>query len=539
MARNLCILDPLGKLLLLFGLIMFLPATLAAHGEGDQDGLVALFLWPGCSCAIGGALAWLLGRGRQQDFKLRHASLLVIMIWLFLPVIGSYPLLSYTSHDFVDAYFEAVSGLTASGATVMTGIDELPDPIKLWRGLLSWMGGLGLIVLAVAILPNLGVGGRQMVKSEITGPLKDQDITPQINETAKGLWLVYLSLTTACALAYLACGMNALDALVHSFTTMSLGGFSNHDRSFAYFDSPLIEAVAVMFMLVAGFNFATHFSSFAMLRLRLPRFVRRWRAAIGSLSATLAGKGAPAGHPMERSSLFPERRKTLRQRLAAGARVYRRDAEFRPYLMTLAFSCVVVCAAIYLATDASLTETLRHGIFNTVSIATTTGYSNFDYYHWPLFIGFWILLLANFTSCSGSTGGGIKMVRFLTVIGRIRAEQVTMLHPNAYVEVKVHGRTIPDSVVSSILFFVLAYCVSIMLTALLLLTVQVDLDMVTALSAAMACVSNTGPGLGDVGPAGNYAILNEAATFIGALAMLIGRLELLIFLLLFSRSLWR
>lgn len=508
MSRNLCILDPVGKILLIFGLSMFLPIPLALLNGNTTTDLAVSFALPGAYCLAAGAGGWFIGKGRAHEFKIRHASLLVILTWFFLPAIGAYPLLRYTDGNFIDAYFESVSGLTASGATILNNIDELPDAIKLWRGLMTWMGGLGLIVLAVAILPNLGVGGRQLMKSEITGPLKDQDLTPQINETAKGLWFIYILLTTACGLAYLLCGMSWLDALVHSFTTMGLGGFSNHDASFAYFDSPLVEAVAVVFMLVAGFNFATHFSALISVR-------RNYR------DKTLARHGNP-----------------FIQRLRNWTTAYRKDAELRPYLVMLAFGSLTVCVAIYLTQDIGLGTALRHGIFNTVSIATTTGYSNTDFYQWPLAIAFWLLLLGNFTSCSGSTGGGIKMIRALTIFSCMRVEQVKMLHPTAFQEVKVNGRVIKDSIVSSILFFVLAYIITILATTLLLLASQPGLDMVTALSAAMACVSNTGPGLGEVGPGTTYASLNPVATSISALAMLLGRLELLLFLLLFSRGLW-
>lgn len=506
MSRNLCILDPLGKVLVLFGSIMLVPYALSLYLDGYTIQHFEDFGLPGLSCVLLGIGAWFIGRDRVKDFKIRHASLLVLLIWILLPMVGSYPLREHAAGSFIDAYFEAVSGLTASGATVLTGLDDMSPEIKLWRGLLSWMGGLGLIVLAVAILPNLGVGGRQMMRSEITGPLKDSDLTPQINETAKGLWLVYVFLTALCALAYYACGMDLLDALVHSFTTMGLGGFSNHDASFAYFDSPLIETVAIVFMLIAGFNFATHFSGFMELRHASPR------ASSQTSSNT---------------------------RLSRWRRTYARDAELKPYLLTLLVGCIVVCGTLLATTDSGWVAAVRYGIFNTVSVATTTGYTNTDYGQWPLAVGLLLLLLANFASCSGSTGGGIKMIRALTLLRCLQIEQIRLLHPRAFLQVKVHGRIISETIVASILFFVLAYVLTILLTTLLLLIVQPSLDLLTAFSAAAATVSNTGPGLGDVGPTSTYASLNEAATAIGALAMLLGRLELLLFLLLFSRSLWR
>lgn len=507
MRRHLCILDPLGKVFILFGVIMLIPWMQAWIVRDMGHELAKAFAIPGFLCIIFGACALYLGRNRTHEFKIRHASLLVLTIWFCLPVIGAYPLITFTNDNFIDAYFEAVSGLTASGATILVGIDVLPDEIKLWRGLLSWMGGLGLIVLAVAILPNLGVGGRQMMRSEITGPLKDNDLTPQINETAKGLWLVYVFLTILCCLAYWLCGMRPLDAVVHSFTTLGLGGFSNHDASFAYFESALIETVAIVFMLIAGFNFATHFSGFMVLRQS-------------------GGKGTPA-------------QRSFKQRLRDWRRVYTADAELPPYLITLLLGCVVTCTVVLATAELPWVVAVRQGIFNTVSVATTTGYTNADYGQWPLAVGLWMLLLANFASCSGSTGGGIKMIRALTLLRILQIEQTRLLHPSAYLQVNVQGRRISSRVVASILFFVLAYVLTIFLTTLLMLAVQPSLDLLTAFSAAVATVSNTGPGLGDVGPASTYASLNPAATALGALAMLLGRLELLLFLLLFSRSLWR
>ena len=256
---QLCILDPLGKVLGVFGMSMVWLTLLAGPNEPFLETRDILLTGVACICL--GVGCWLAGRNRSEEFKPRHASLMVIILWFLLPLIGAVPLLPHTDGSITDAYFEAVSGLTASGATILTDIEDLPISIKLWRGMMTWMGGMGLIVLAVAILPSIGVGGRQMMKSEITGPLKEHDLTPQINETAKGLWLVYAILTGLCAVCYMIAGMSLFDAVIHSFTTMGLGGFSNYDASYGHFDSVAIEAVAVFFMLVAGMNFATHFSS--------------------------------------------------------------------------------------------------------------------------------------------------------------------------------------------------------------------------------------------------------------------------------------
>lgn len=500
--------SPYGKVLTLFGASMLPPAALSAHGGFDP----LPFLTPALLTIGAGLLCWHLGRRAQQNFKPRHASLLVILIWFTLPLFGAIPLLDHTGHSLTDAYFEAVSGLTASGATVLSGIEYLPDSVKLWRGIMSWLGGMGLIVLAVAILPNIGLGGRQLMRSEITGPHKDSDLTLQIAETARGLWLVYASLTALCGLCYWLAGMNALDATVHAFTTLALGGFSNYDASFGHFDSQAIEAIAVVFMLVAGFNFATHI--LLVQRLRRP----------------------------ERSPrLGASRLARLRGRLSYYLAGYRNDVELLPYTLTAVAAALLVSLALHQGgVYADGGEALRHGVFNTVSIITTTGYVSSDFYAaWPLHLSLLILLLANVCSCSGSTGGGVKMIRALTFLRRTKVEQVRMLHHYSYTQVKIGGGIVPDKVVSSILFFMMTYVTTIVVVTLLLLASDPNLDLVTSLSAAVASVSNTGPGLGAVGPGSNYAVLNPLATDICSLAMIMGRLEFLLFLLLFSRDLWR
>ena len=501
--------SPLGKVLAIFGVSMLIPTVVAIFSRDNP----LPFLLPAAGALAVGFLCWRLGDRASRGFKPRHASLLVMIIWFVLPLIGALPLLQYTGYSLSDAYFEAVSGLTASGATVLSGIDELPAPVKLWRGVMSWLGGMGLIVLAVAILPNLGLGGRQLMRSEITGPSQDSDLTPQINETAKGLWTIYASLTALCMLCYWIAGMDLMDAVVHAMTTLALGGFSNHDASFGFFDSPAIEGVAIVFMVIAGFNFATHF---AMTHKFMHPDNVRMRSSEGRLAR-------------------------VKERLDYYLSGYRHDVELLPYLLALLLAVAATAGLLYQSgAYASWGEALRYGAFNTISIITTTGYVNTDFYaHWPLYLSLLILMLANFCSCSGSTGGGIKMVRALTFFRRTRVEQTRMLHQYSYTQVKIGGSIVSEEVVSSIFFFVLAYMATIVVTTFLLLASDPGLDLVTSMSAAIASVSNTGPGLGDVGPGTNYAVLNPVAINICSLAMILGRLEFLIFLLVFSRDLWR
>ena len=479
-----------GRFLILFGGLMTAPA-LAAWAAGD--GLAGVYLACGGATAAAGLALVFGGRGGRADLSARHGFLLVALIWTIAPLIAALPLLfildgARASVDigFSAAVFEAASGLTATGATALSGLDELPPSINFWRGEMSWIGGMGLIVLAAAILPFLGVGGRQMFLTEIPGPIKEAKLTPQIAQTAKALWAIYSGLTALCALAYRAAGMNWLDAVVHAFTTLSLGGFSSHDKSFAYFDSPAIEAVAVFFMVIAGMNFATHF---AALSRRAPR-------------------------------------------------TYLFDIECRAYLALLGGAVLAVFLfLLWREVYGDWAEALRRAIFNTVSIATTTGYSTVNYAAWPLAAPLLMLLLANFTACGGSTGGGAKLMRAMIACSQSTAERSKLIHPTAYYDTKFGHRPLPAKIVSSVLFFLLAYIALIF--ALTLFLTATGMDFLTAFSAASASVSNTGPGLGEVGPASNYSHLTLAQTWACAFAMLIGRLEIFAFLVVFSREFWR
>lgn len=525
--RNLCILEPLGRIIFMFGLIMLVPIGLVLSDQ-DPTQLLLAFLLPSIACIVIGLTMRHYGRELADKFRLRHATLLLLIIWCGLPFIGAFPLRSYVDPASVlsDSYFEAVSGITASGATIMINIDTLPDSIKLWRGLLAWMGGMGLVVLATALLPNLVIGVKHLFNTEISGPQQEAELTPRIEKTAKGLWTLYIILSCTCALAYWISGMDWLDALVHSFTTVSMSGFSNHDASFAYFDSVAIEIIAVLFMLLAGLNFATHFSAIRQLSRRNKTLIKRAHSIRASHFGTyLKLITTSAGI----SSLFQ-----------SFSTPYRQDNELRSYLTVLFIGCVAVIFALGQTTDLNWTQQLRHGIFNTVSIATTTGYSNTDFgSQWPLFISFFILLLANFTSCSGSTGGGIKMIRARTALGILSLEGTRILRPNVFLQVRIRRQVIDNKVVSSVLLFLFAYTLTMLVLGLTLLAVQPSLDFLTAISAALACLSNTGPGLGDVGSGTTYTSLNPVATTVCAFAMLLGRLELLLFLVLFTRDLWR
>jgi trk system potassium uptake protein TrkH len=404
-----------------------------------------------------------------------------------LPAFATLPLLLYLPElSFTDAYFETVSGLTTSGATVLADLDKLPPSINLWRTQLVWMGGMGVVVLAVAILPLLGVGGAQVFKAETPGPMKDTKLTPRITETAKGLWAVYFAMTVACILAMKLAGMTWLDAVIHAFSTMGLGGFSSHDASFGYFDSPAIEAVTIVFMLVASLNFATHFLA------------------------------------VRRRSLM----------------AYTRDPEAGMVMLAMIGSALMI--ALYLwwtATYESFWTSLRFAAFNVVSIASTTGFANTDFAQWPIFAPLWMLYLSCFATSSGSTGGGMKMIRALVLLKQSFREFTRIVHPRAIAPLKIGRDPVENSLIFAVLAFMLVY--GLTMVGMSLLLTATGLDFMTAFSAVTACINNMGPGLGQVGPATTYAVLTDFQTWVCTLAMLLGRLELFTLLVVFTPAFWR
>ncbi|MDP2132775.1 MAG: potassium transporter TrkG, partial [Sulfuritalea sp.] len=346
-----------GLLLICFALTMLVPLAISwglddgAHTAYDEAFLLTLAT---------GVMLWWPARHTRTELKVRDGFLLVVLVWTLLPLFACLPLLLHLKLSFTDAYFEAVSGLTTTGATVLANLDTLPPSINLWRGMMVWLGGMGLIVLAVAVLPLLGIGGRQMFKAETPGPMKDTQLTPRMTQTAKGLWVVYAAITLACALGYKLAGMDWFDAVMHAFTTMGLGGFSSHDSSFEFWNSPAIEMVAIIFMLIAGMNFATHFLA------------------------------------VHRQSFAP----------------YRRDPEVGWFLLVTLGSVLGIALYLWqLDVYPEFATALRYAAFNVVSIATTTGYANTDYNLWPIFAPLWMLLLSCFATSAGSTGGGLKMIR--------------------------------------------------------------------------------------------------------------------------------
>jgi trk system potassium uptake protein TrkH len=473
-----------GLVFTIFSTTMMAPLGLAwLRGEPTTGAFLAAI----SITAAFGLAVWWITRRHDRELQSRDGFLLVSLTWGMLPAFGALPLLFFVPQmSFTDGYFEATSGLTTTGATVLSGLDQLPVSINFWRAELQWMGGMGLIVLAVAILPLLGVGGRQMFLAESPGAFKEAKITPRIEDTARGLWFIYFWITVACAFCYWAGGMGALDAVIHSFSTLSLGGFSSHDASFGHFDSAVLEAISVVFMLVAGINFSTHFVA--------------WRSK--------------------------------------DMRPYRVDAEATWFLVITAGSAVLV-AIVLLAhnTYPNLALALRYSLFNVVSIATTTGYASTDYALWPIFAPGLMLLLCLFASSAGSTGGGIKMIRLRLAFLQIRRELIRLCHPQSEVSIRIGRHVIPPPLMVSVLTFLAVYA-TIIVVLTLILTMS-GMSLVTAASAIVACISNTGPGLNEVGPSTTYAVLTDFQTWICSIAMLIGRLEIFTVLIIFSRGYWR
>jgi trk system potassium uptake protein TrkH len=478
------VVNVLGYVVMIFAGTMVLPLAFAVVG-GDtalRGYDISILVTAGS-----GLLMTVATRRARRELQPRDGFLLVTLVWTVLPAFATLPLLLHLpGMSFTDAYFETMSALTSSGATVMSGLDALPLSINIWRHTMVWIGGMGILVLVVAILPLLGVGGSQAYKAEMAGPFKESKLTPRIADTAKALYAIYFGLSTLCFLAYAWAGMSWSDAFMHMCSTMGLGGFSSHDASFGYWNSPAIEAVAVVFMTLAGINFSLH-------------FVALWRRAPWA---------------------------------------YLADPECRAYLFTLVVASLGIAAFLY-ARDVypDWSTSLRYAVFNVISVITTTGYSNTDYNQWPIFAPVLMLFLCGFTTCAGSTGGGIKMIRGLILLKQAHREMTRILHPRLVNPVVIGGQLIQNNVIFAVLAFMLVYGAALTwLTFLLMLS---GLDVVTAFTAIVACLNNTGPGLNQVGPATTYGNLNDFEVWVCTFAMLIGRLELFTVLVLFTPAFWR
>jgi trk system potassium uptake protein TrkH len=474
----------LGLLLAAFALTFALPIACSLLME---DGLWPKFLMAaalaaGCGLALAAA-TWRL----KRELRARDGFLLVTLGWLTLSAAAAVPLLlALPQLTFTGAYFEAMSGLTTTGSTVLTGLDALPPSLNFWRASLHWFGGLAIIVMALAVLPLLGVGGMQLYKGQAPGTAKEERLTPRITATARSLWLVYALITVAGVVSLRICGMSWFDAICHAFSAVGLGGFSTHDRSVGYYDSPAIELTLVALMLIASLNFARHFIALRRLSLQTYRVDPEARAIFLILSVSVLGIAA----------------------LLSWHGVY-------PGFMTA----------------------LRHSIFNVVSQATTSGLTSQDYQEWPVFAPYWMLFLSCIVCSTGSTGGGIKMFRTLLLARQAGRELKLLVHPAAMAPVRIGGRPIPDSVGHAVLAFIFLYFMTVVFFTFALLLTGLGFD--AALSASVASINNTAHGFGPPGEVHNFHGLTAAQTWLCTAAMLLGRLEIFSVIVLFTPAYWR
>lgn len=473
----------LGILLMLFSLTLIPPSIIATL---DNDESLYAFLASFCIIFGFGFAIWLPVCKSHEDLRTRDGFLITALFWTVLGAAGALPFIlsNSTSLSVVDAVFESISGLTTTGATIITGLDTLPHSLLFYRQQLQWLGGIGIIVIAVAILPMLGIGGMQLYRAETPGPVKDSKLTPRITQTAKVLFMIYVTLTLVCGVCYWLAGMTVFDAVSHAFSTVAIGGFSTHDASLGYYDSPSIMLIGIVFMVLSGINFALHFIA--------------WRTG--------------------------------------GLLHYFKDPESKFYFWSLLIGSVITVAYLYFFTHVyDFKESLLLGTFELVSILTTTGFSVADYSQWPTFLPFMLFMFAFMGGCAGSTAGGIKVMRVMLIIKQGAREIHRLIHPNAVMPVKVGNKPVSDRVVEAVWGFFAVYVLSFMMMMLILL--GTGLDFLTAFSAVGASINNLGPGMGEV--ALHYGDINATAKWVLCFAMLLGRLEVFTLLVLLSPAFWR
>ena len=445
-----------------------------------DDGSSNIFITTFLLIFIPSIIAWQLTKKSKEEMGVKEGFVIITLFWIVLSLVGSMPFYLY-GMSFVDSFFESMSGITTTGATVISGLNNMPESVLFYRQLLQWMGGMGLIVLAIAVMPLLGIGGGQLYKTEIPGALSDQKLTPRIKETAQALWLIYLGLTVVCALLYFAFGMSAFDAISHSLSTVSIGGFSTHDESIGYFNSMSIEVICMIFMLLSALSYALHY--FAVYK-----------------------------------------KKPLK---------YFHDSELRFFVSILS---IVIGLSLLLSIIVGFDGgSFREILFQSVSIVTTTGFVSTDYSSWPTSITFLLLIGAFIGACSGSVGGGIKSWRVLIMINHAKINIMRLVHPNAVVSLKIGSKAVDDKVAESVWGFFSIYVICFMLLLLSLLATGMDFE--SSFSAIGACLNNLGPGLGQV--AETYGSVSNFGKSILALAMILGRLEIFTLLVLFTTVFWQ
>lgn len=471
----------LGLLLMLFSLAIIPPIIVSLI---FQDNETWSFFYAGILIFVSGLLLWLPAAQARTDLKLRDGFIIVVLFWFVLSSFASLPMILSDSLEIsiTNAIFESVSGLTTTGATILNGIDALPESILFYRQYLQWLGGLGIIVLAVAVLPMLGVGGMQLYKAEVAGPIKNK-ITPRITETAKWLWIVYLTMTILCGLGYYFAGMTIFDSICHSFSTIAIGGFSTHDASFGFYDNQWIELVAIIFMLAAGLNFSLHYLAF--------------------------------------------KNKSIQ--------AYKDDNESFSFIFITIFISILTILYVYHLTSEMNTREIIRNTFYAVSISTTTGFTNANYFNYVGFLPILLILFSFVGGCAGSTAGGMKVIRVILLLKQGYRELIRLIHPNSKIKVKVGNSAINERTLETIWGFFAIY-VFVFFTVMLLLMLS-GLDFLTSFSAVAATINNLGPGQGEV--ISNYSKLTDVNKWILSFSMIVGRLEIFTLLVIFTPDFWR
>ena len=470
----------IGIMLMMFAGTLMIPIfTSLSFSDGNlQTFIVSLLVF----FIIGMLLYFPNSKIKSSDIKSKEGFLIVVLFWLILSLFGSLPFIldKDLSLSFVDALFESISGWTTTGATIIDDLENLSPSILIYRQMLQWLGGMGIVILALAILPMLGVGGMQLYKAESTGPIKDNKISPRIAETAKSLWRVYIGLTIACALLYFFAGMSIFDSVAHSFSTIAIGGFSTYNDSIGHFNSPIIEFVCIIFMLLAALNFILHF--------------------LAMKSGSIA--------------------------------IYFKDTEVRSFT----FIIIIFLSLIYVFHLVNNSDIpLRHIIFQLISFITTSGFTSTSYESWPSFIVFTLLLVSFFGACAGSTGGGIKIIRIVLVLKLLKKGLLRTLHPTAQVPVKINDQAISDEVASNIYDFIVFYILSYMILSFLLLIF--GNDIATSFSSVASCLNNLGPAVGDA--ANSYSSLSTSSKYVLSFTMILGRLEIYTLLIILTPYFWK
>lgn len=470
----------IGIMLMMFAGTLMIPiVTSLSFSDGNlQTFIVSLLVF----FIIGTLLYFPNSKIKSSDIKSKEGFLIVVLFWLILSLFGSLPFIldKDLSLSFVDALFESISGWTTTGATIIDDLENLSPSILIYRQMLQWLGGMGIVILALAILPMLGVGGMQLYKAESTGPIKDNKISPRIAETAKSLWRVYIGLTIACALLYFFAGMSIFDSVAHSFSTIAIGGFSTYNDSIGHFNSPIIEFVCIIFMLLAALNFILHF--------------------LAMKSGSIA--------------------------------IYFKDTEVRSFT----FIIIIFLSLIYVFHLVNNSDIpLRHIIFQLISFITTSGFTSTSYESWPSFIVFTLLLVSFFGACAGSTGGGIKIIRIVLVLKLLKKGLLRTLHPTAQVPVKINDQAISDEVASNIYDFIVFYILSYMILSFLLLIF--GNDIATSFSSVASCLNNLGPAVGDA--ANSYSSLSSSSKYVLSFTMILGRLEIYTLLIILTPYFWK